>query len=841
MSTGYQLLDSALETGNYTLALKLTDKKISQQPSSSYHRACRCYVLANASLDPESKITSKEALDESVKLLSDTPSDPKTLILLELSFELLNYKPKDDLFELAIRKYQSNNLAYEWFKRTVDKNDIVGMQKATMLLSKAFKSDTDNGRMIKLWSAAVIVVLIECCKDQNRLSNGKDKLLSILGLKIVENVETDSKKGLDAQELYVKCHLLLKKGDVEECLKVLKKFLSKESDLELRLMYFDLLEKNENWSELYESCVDYLVNVGVDDWDTWKLAILAAQKSNEVDNISKIIENYSVGRNSQLAKIKVLNPLDSQAIQKSIENYLSLYMHKLCCFLDLKSFLSENILPKEILLDILKLKFAENELPLVLSGDKKATEKDLILLVNYIKIKTFITPESFENKEFFTECCKYYEVTKHLQNKLADFDYYAGFEFLILAIQSYLTISANRTNPQSYFNLIIILENALRKNKYEFHLQLWLAHCYSNTNLTAPLTRIFEALQIKNVQIDTLFPHFNNHLSTKTHSDGLLSTAYKFYNNNVPAELPPMMMSCFEHSTFSKLKGFFDFKTRIENSTTNYHTILQMIQNTRLGKNINTSINTITSRYIPVLRNAYQKIVLNGVDVDLKIHDNSDRTIIWDCGDHKVHKIPQQFVESEYSCLANVEYVELLVLFELTIYDQHNRAWDEYKEKFLIAMESIEQIEAVTEPEKLVLINFAKLLLDDTDNFEISFGEEPSNPLSAGFNNYYFTLQDFERILSTVIKQSSETTFFGKKDKKSQVNAINAQVKKFCRAIKRDELLIETRKRITTSKQDALAWFKEDEFGKQFHVPEDVINTCYKIIEQDALKAVKEI
>lgn len=839
MSTGFPLIDSALEAGNYKLALKLVDKKIVQQPSSSYNHACRSFILANAALSPTDSTTVKDALESALALTGKTPSDPNSLDILDSTFQLLDYKPKDDIYETAMRKYQSSSLAYEWFKKTIDNNDLVGMQKASMALSKVFKADTDNGRMVKFWAAATMTVVIDCCKDKNRLANGKDKLLATLGLKIIETVEQSFKKGLNAQQMFVKCELLLKKGSTKECLEELKSFLEKESDLELRLMFFEQLKKNELWDELYDSCVSYLVKIGVDDWDTWKLAILAAKKLHCMEKINEVINTYKVGRNSQLAKIEVLEIIDIMGKKQAILNYLNLYIHKLCCFLDLFHFLQNKVLPVATILEVLEEKFTQQDLKSVVSGGRSATENDLICLVNYMKIKTFIKPDLYGEKEFFSICCKYYDVTKHLQNKLIEFDYFAGFEFLIFAIQSFLTINKDKVDTQTYLNLIVLLESSLVKNSYEFHLQLWLTHMYSNTNLSNPLTRIYQNLKIKNLQVDTLSSHFTNHISSKTRKNELLSAAMKFYSQNVAAELPPMVMSCFEHSTFSKLKGFLEFKIRVENSTSYVHTAVKSIQNTRLREG-DKSIDKIKADFIPLLKKAYHTFILDGSDVDLKLHDNSDRNILWACGDHKVHPAPQKFVESKFSCLVDTKYVSIWMLHELLIYDQHSRVWEDYKTRYLCLLENSDNLKSFSNMEKVILSSLEWLLVKDTP-LEPKIEEAPIDVLSAECNNYYFLLQDYEKILFTIIKQSSPASFFGKKTKLAQINKTHKLVKQKCRDIDRSELLVSTKDSIVKAKEATQNWFATDEFGKQFNVSKEFVNECYKTIEKDALTAVKEI
>ena len=841
MLTGNKMIDAALEADNYTLALRLVDKKTKEQPNSSQSHAIKCFIQAKASLSNDSKITSEEALKNCLELSKKTPSDPNSINLLNKAFSYLSYKPENDLYEAAIRKYQTPNLAYEWFRYTVDNNDLIGMQKSAMSLSKGFKVDTENGRMIKLWAAATMVIVIKCCKESDRLSGGKDKLLAMLGLKLIESVEGVSKNGINAQEMYVKCELSLKKGDVESCIEELEKFLNKESDLELLLIYFDELKKNEMWDKLYDASVKYIVETCVDDYDTWKLAILASKKINKVDKIKSIIDNYKVGRNSQLAKIHVIDDDNVEEKEKAVSNYFSLYMHKLCCYLDLKNLLDSDVLSKSSILKLIEEQFEKNEMNSVITGERKATEKDLIILVNYMKFKTNVSPELFESKEYFTTCCQYFDATKHLQNKLPDFDYFAGFEFIILAIQTYLTINKDSITEQTFLNLIIVLENSLVKNKYEFHLKLWLATFYSNTNISPPLKKIYESLKIKNVQIDTLSPYFMNHLSSKTRDDELITTSMKFYTHNVPMELPAMLMSCFENCTFSKLHGFIEFKLRVENSITYFQTVCYAIQNARLKKE-DLSLTSINSNYIPTLRNAYQRILDSGKDVDLKLHDNIDRKIMWECGNHKINETVKKIVSLPFSEIYNIETVEVSLLKELIVYDQNSRIWDDYRKLFLDILRNKRDQLLFSDIEKSILNIFEWLLNPNSNSENIpSFSAKPSNVISADFNNYYLTIQDFDRVISSIKKQSNANTYFGGKSQMSKLTKVQKLVKSLCREINRDEIILNGKKSFQSQKTDIQNWFKNDEFGKQFKVPEDIVNKQLKIMEQDLLKVLREI
>ena len=837
MSTGNRFIDSALSARNFSLAVKLAEKKAKETPNSSHALATRCFVLTNASLSGDSTVTSDDALIACQELAAKIPSDPKAISLLSLSFELLDAAPKEDLYEAAIRKYQTPGLAYEWFKNTLDNNDIIGMQKAAMSLSKGFKVDSENGRMVKMWAAVTMDIVIECCDKSGRLAGGKEKLLAMLGLKLVESVEQGVKTTLNAQEMFVKCQLLVKKGDDNACLEELSKFIAKERDLELLLMYFELLKKNEMWGTLYDACVKYLVDVGVDDWDTWKLAILSAKYLGKTEEIRDIIDNYSIGRNSQLAKIEIVKDYQLEERSAAIGNYMNRYMHKLCCYLDLKPFLDQEIIAPSKILELIEAQYKLNNLAAVIDTEKKATEKELILLVNYMKLRAKTSPQVYSSENFFNDCCQCYRATRHLQNKLADFDYFAGFEFIILAVQSYLTIH-KEADTMTNLKLIIVLENALSRNKYEFHVQLWLAFLYMNTNMCAPLTRIFQDLKIKNIQFDTLSPYFLNHFASRTRSHEPLQSAVSFYTNNVTNELPAMVSSCFESSTFSKLKGFIEFKLRVDNSITQFQTVSEMIQKERLTSE-NLAIDTIEFDYIPILKRAYKLMTIENEDVDTMLHDNIDRKIMWDCGDHEKHSLVRSAISTPFNEIYDTESVKIAVLRELIIYDQHSRVWNDYRIRFIELVNS-SRLSSFTEAEQWKLKTLAWLLDDSAESIP-SLPPKPTDLLSAGFNNYYLNIQDFVKILTTLKKQSSAKSYFGHKEQQQKLEKLQKIVKSACREINRDDYISETKNAFKVQKPILQEWFKNDAFGKQFNIPEDIVNKYIKNFEQDTLKSIREI
>ncbi|GMF06272.1 unnamed protein product [Ambrosiozyma monospora] len=141
-----------------------------------------------------------------------------------------------------------------------------------------------------------------------------------------------------APEVYVQSKLLELSGKDEENLEKLGNFLKKENDLELKILYFNGLEKAKKYDTLYETTKHYLVDMKEDDWDTWKLFLESASHSGKLEDAISVVKNYAVTRNSQLALLELSKYSEAYPKDKYVANYISKYGHKLCLFPDLSTF-----------------------------------------------------------------------------------------------------------------------------------------------------------------------------------------------------------------------------------------------------------------------------------------------------------------------------------------------------------------------------------------------------------------------------------------------------------------------------------------------------------------------
>ncbi|GME85631.1 unnamed protein product [Ambrosiozyma monospora] len=330
---------------------------------------------------------------------------------------------------------------------------------------------------------------------------------------------------------------------------------------------------------------------------------------------------------------------------------------------------------------ILEAEYETRDIPKLLSGARKPTEADVIFLVNYSKLKAYTDQSLFKSPEFITTCCTFYNATKPLLNKLVEFEYFPGFEFIILIIESMIT-QAPDLDELLLIKLIIILENTLEKNKFEFHLKLWLISLYSKLNLFSKSSALFDSLNIKSIQLDTISYPLTNRSSTVTSNASKLEEISKFFNYNVKNEVPQMIQNCLHRLALNKLQGFVEFQIRLETSFTRISNVLELCNAARLT-NHKTAID---DRLKPTLRK-YYKFWHSAPDsrddeVYGKINDNRDLTTFWDCGIHaKLDDVDAKL--NSINPLYNLSYVKLMVLRELIIYDTNSSNYEEYKKEFL--------------------------------------------------------------------------------------------------------------------------------------------------------------
>lgn len=866
-------IDDAVQSGNYQLAQSLVVKKIKQYPNTSYYYAIESKI---AQLMGDYDASLKKATD----LFNKTPSDPDAVVVLSDVFTNLEYYlPEDEtVFERCSKKYPTFPLINKWFNTMIESNDVIGMQKSTMMLNKIASSGSvkiSNSKLLKFWSA---VTLMLCCLiNKQKLKPSTLKLYPMLGLKLIESFEAEFD---NYSEFYVFAKLLILSNKPKEaCIKIENFLKNKENNLTLKILLLETLNEIEDYKKLNELSRYFLIDLKEDDWDTFKLLIKSQFKLNKtVDELVEIINNYKFGRNKYLAYLeifKIYNYDESKFIEY-FNLYLENFGHKLCCFPDLKIFLKDD-LSKSLISSIensIEKKFNEKEIDLILKKEKKSTENDLIFMVNYIKFKMFLNKENFTDLNFINKCISFYNINKHLLKNKEVTEYYPGFEFIILLVQSLILINKNKiTNDSVEFEklvvkLIIILEMAVANDLHEFHLRLWLIKLYNLINCYSESKFNFEFLKIKLIQLDTLSNSITNRIGTTTTDKSILNSCTNFYDSHAANDCPNLINYAFQNGTFDKLQGFIELSIRLSNSLTNVLNAIELIKISR----ITNDKELIDDSCIPVLKSYWGKILnnpnyLQGVtDLDCKISDNRDIKTFWDNGIHeKINEI-DEFLNSNISNNPNnnIDYVKLNLIKELILYKKSRNLptlINQYNE--LVNKQSKEEDEEISRQfTSIELWSFKtfQIIINKNENenelvenaineFTKIFNDNivstlDNYQLDWKFNHFYYSTIDNLKILKAYVKNYSNKLNKDKVKSKSirkLINHLEQLIKKF-----KDDNLMDLKKikdaHIRDLKSDISDWFINDEtIGKNINISEDFINGCFNNITSSTDESLKNL
>ncbi|ODV94997.1 hypothetical protein PACTADRAFT_50835 [Pachysolen tannophilus NRRL Y-2460] len=610
-----ELIFNAIDAGSYKSAQALCSKQMKRYPNSSYYYALNNYILLlNGSKE--------EAIRNSKELMAKIPSDLSTLELLNLIFKKVGlYNESIEVYENACKKYSSLNLIQSWFDLSLKNFDILSLQKSSMALVQKGDNST-NG--LKLWCSLNLLI----ASGLEKLTKNQKYLFPKLGLKMIE----DCKPLKNSQEYYIYVSLLMKNGHFQQAADVIKEFLNQERDLELQLILLKSLNDAENWNELFDICDSFLNVHRIDDWNVWSNLIKAASNLGKLDQTLKIIDNFPIAsRNRQLAYLELIKhnqQLDH--LERYFESYLDIFGTKLCCFPDLKPFLL--ILESEKFMNILAKQISSRKIEEVLQMQRKPTDNDLILMVNYMKFKFYLHQDKLTNFEFLQENLTYYKATKYLLNVKEKTDYFAGDEFLLIGVQIIIALS-KQDEISELFKCIVILEKAVERDVHEYHLRLWLVQLYSALNCYSLARLHYDSLKIKFIQQDTLSHYIFTRISSLQPSAGALKdlTKSQAVYDNSDFETSYFLQKTYEKQSFSKTNGFLEFGLRFSNSLAKYLNYYEMYKINKHNKqtNVNAILDKLRISY-KLSKDSSQELQ-RSLDLDEKLSDNRDFKILWDC------------------------------------------------------------------------------------------------------------------------------------------------------------------------------------------------------------------
>lgn len=545
-----EILD-LIEQGSYVQAQQQLARKIKKFPQRSY-----LYALNNQVLHKLGK--SKQALENNLALSAKNPNDPLTLSsLYEFFTEIGGHESEANaVYENVLKKYPTTSLPalMEWFEKSIGKYDL-------KLYSKIFTFITKNNkdRLYIFWHSFCYLCLI----TKQLVSEKETTLFKTLGLKLIESLAPFQ----NTQELYVYFKFLVLNGKLETLIEQAQN-TTFPLDLDLQLIYLDALVESSSWKLLHETTERYIFKDRFNDYDTWKLYVLSGHKLGvSYQELYDKVSTYETSRNSLLILVE-LSLLFNNAHEASVTNYFEKYSHKVCCFPDLKNYISH--IETEPFLE----KLQQESRQIVESSP--STVNDLIKLVNIQKFVYYLTKERSADflKQYVATNWRIYSLFKDNTNiRGGEFDYNPLNQ---LTIASIIIDVSNKPTAKTIVKNIAIITHLLKSDEYNHSLKLWLIKLLSNLNATNLIISYYNSMNIKMLQHDTLSHLLIPTNPSKDHLSTFI-TIFRFYLTS-NEEVRANVLKGFNLGTFNKLQSFINFGARINNSVSKYFVILTILR-----------------------------------------------------------------------------------------------------------------------------------------------------------------------------------------------------------------------------------------------------------------------
>ncbi|KAI5966511.1 MDM20 [Candida pseudojiufengensis] len=550
-TTDDQILDY-IDRGYYDIAKSAITDKIRKNPNKIYFK-----ILLNKIIYKSE--STELAIKNNLQLLQSLSNDTNSILLLNEFFTDLEMEKEADLcFENIIKKYpiKSIEICFLWFNNCIESGDLKKFNKIFSYLNKS------KLKKYQYWYSFSFYLLI---KQLQQLSNPTDeeisklKLYKSFGKKLIEN-----EKFVNCQQVYVYTRFLILDEDYQSIENVLNQ-IEFPLDLELQILYLETLDKNENWLKLFEYNSNLLFNDKFDDFNTYKLWIKSGKQLGKT--YEELKEKLGDSRNELLVKIE-LSILFGVNIEEDANTYYNKFQNKLCCYPDL----SKYQLPSSF---YDKIKESSN-----LKTD------NAIVLVN--------------NQKFAPQTVNSWQYYNKIKTERSEYDNDPLNELFLVSIEKQLQIPTY----ENIISNIIIINNLLIQDKYNYKLKILLIKLYSNLNNNNLIISIYQSLKIKMIQHDTLNYLLTNSLPSKISLEVYIEI-FKFYLTSFQ-EIKETIYNGFDFEIYNKLESFINFNKRLKNSISLFFIVYKILQ---------TSIITNDKGYIQYFNDwliKNEKLILNG-------------------------------------------------------------------------------------------------------------------------------------------------------------------------------------------------------------------------------------
>ncbi|KAG6541822.1 hypothetical protein Mapa_016838 [Marchantia paleacea] len=577
----------AIDTRNYKSALKLATSLLAKHPDSTYVVALKALVLERIGKPDEALVLCKHAKDTG-------PVDDLTLSTLQMVYSRLKLPDQATLcYEHACSVMPNNvEMLMALFKCYVREYVFVKQQQTAMKLYKLVQEER-----FLLWAVCSILMQVG--------SEGSgSKLVALAEALLKKRVDSHGLHDLEALMLYIS--ILKKQGKYDTALEVmtgqLSELFSIQNDkLRLQGELLMRLHKYEQAADVFQE----VLKTSSDDWAVFVSYLDASLGGPEVDAAGELavrLEEHEVAEKLEKVLKLVLEMQEMPVGELRRGPFLAVVEIEKRRLLFRRKFGGEDQIREQsaILSDSIRAFFKRFGALLSFSSDiagylhyvdeshRDQLAKDLHEVSTQIqnespvkrlrrKISAFQVEEQLMEKGTATnqdlgsravDIANLYIESLELSADLDAQESMHGEELLVLATNILVELFRRTQNMGFLLEAILVLEFGLYARRFSSQYKLLLIDLYTMVSALIPALQWYRTLDVKYILVETISHIMLPGLLSSTRwSDlqNLLKDGTKFYDNH-QSESADLTILAYNHSTYSKVLEFVEFKERLERS-----------------------------------------------------------------------------------------------------------------------------------------------------------------------------------------------------------------------------------------------------------------------------------
>ncbi|XP_074641518.1 N-alpha-acetyltransferase 25, NatB auxiliary subunit-like [Tubulanus polymorphus] len=540
--------------------------------------------------------------DLSVELLREVhrlnPTDDATLQAMTICYgEMNKLDLVADMYENAVKcKPANEDLLSALFMAYVRIGSFQKQQQTAMTLHK-IRPDKNP---YYFWALMSIVMQAHAAKDEKKKS-----MFLTLAERMADKFFNGQKPEAEA-EVQMYLIILELQSNYEKVLQVINSELGDRlvSELDFKsIKTAEILEKLNRWQEL-NSVYHQLLEHSPDAWNYWRAYIRSGLqmvlqetiKDGVIDGattataddacsdvvwqfITNTIDKHSSIRGPYLAQLEYIHQHKQQqhlttiteTMFSLIVKYIQRFGTKFCCFEDVKIYFDD--LTKDEQKQVIFSMMEEIGLNSDLNELKYPTDvKQMQLHLTILQLERYIdlhqTLNVTEKVSLVQQFSLRFQDAIRFGKDLLPTDYQPGDLYLILAALLLYDLWIKTDDVMYIWKNIILLESGLKSSPSNFRVKIILIRLYCIIGAFSPAYSLFESLEIKHIQYDTLGYLVHSHAARLGHlacASFINNMGLKFFSSNYK-DTSDYLISSYKYGSFSKINEFVKFQQRLQKS-----------------------------------------------------------------------------------------------------------------------------------------------------------------------------------------------------------------------------------------------------------------------------------